>query len=115
MATITIFGTAEENEKIENLLKRQFDRVIKKANAKCSSGEMLVLDAYTTDHCEINGFTDEQILKAMRCCSDKERNCEDCPYSKEKDCITKLQMDGALIVHRMHVKTTMENREAKDE
>ena len=101
MATITIIGTADENEKVENLVKTEFDRVISKAKTKCDAGEMLVIDAYTSEQCEINGYTDKEILKALKCCSDSVKNCKDCPYTKENNCSTKVLMDSALIVHRM--------------
>lgn len=113
MATITILGTKQENEKIEHLLNKQFDRVIKKANMKCAAGEMLVLDAYTTEHCEINGYTDKQILKGLECCSNRERNCEDCPYSKESECMSKVKIDAALLFHRIIVNSS--NTEANNE
>ena len=101
MATITVIGSTEELEKINNVIKTQFDKVIKKAKTDCDAGEMLIVDAYSSEFGQIDGYTHEQTLKAMQCHSNKDRNCKECPYAKEKDCENKVLMDGAMMVQKL--------------
>lgn len=51
-----------------------------------------------------NKFTDEQIMKALKCCGDGAATSlcsgDGCPYLNEPDCLTELPRDALDLINR---------------
>ena len=106
MAKIYIKGEKTENEKVFNILKQNLTHVKKKVTIEESDGPLMILDVYEERFAK-DGFSDEEILKALECHTHYPKPlCAYCPYKNEKGCIEKVQIDGALLVNRMHNKVT---------
>ena len=110
MAKIIIEGPKEEVLKAQTALRETFNVVTDKVNVKTDEGQLSVMDVYATAFGK-ERFSDEEILKALECCSNKERDCLSCPYSKEKDCKKELLMDGAVYMQRLIEKITTKEQE----
>lgn len=85
MASIIIEGTKDETQKTLSALKNTFNAVNKKACIKTEIG-MHTFVTVSTEYLHNEKYTDEQIEKGCLCCSSAEKNCADCPFSKEEDC-----------------------------
>lgn len=106
MAKIIIEGREEEICKVQSSLNNLFGKVKKLAQYNVGDVKSVIFEAIQEESGDlINGFTEEEIDLALTCHSSKERDCEKCPYRKIKNCIEQLQIDGALMVSKMHSKT----------
>lgn len=104
MAKIFIKGTKEETEKTYNLLRESFSQAIKRAKLNDPDGTLLIVDVYQSPY-DGDGFSDEQILKALECCAKNGGpKCKECPYVKEDDCKIKMQEDAAVMLSRWEAK-----------
>ena len=67
-----------------------------KEKSSCSNelGSIKVVDVYASRFGK-DDFSNEEISRALYCCSSKEKLCSLCPYVREDDCETKVQIDGA--------------------
>ena len=99
MAKVIIQGKNEENAKVVNVLKDKFPGVSKKAVVKDVEGTMTVLEIIQDVKCK-DEFTNDEIDKGLLCCSSQERNCADGPYRGVKDCMERVQTDGAVMASR---------------
>lgn len=100
MATIIIQGTKEEREKALCALKAQFSTVNKKASVPSDRGITAIVDCFN-EALFRDRYTGEEVMQALACCSNKERDCATCPYRKEQNCKEQLQMDGAIYVRKL--------------
>lgn len=99
MAKVIIQGTNEENVKLTNVIKDKFPGMSKKAVVKDVKETMTVLEI-TEDVKSKDEFTNDEIDKALLCCSSAERNCADCPLRGVPNCSERVLLDGALMVTR---------------
>ncbi len=99
MSTIIIQGKTEEGKKIVKALKAQFAVVNVKANVPSVDGCTTILDAFS-EPLNREYFTDEEIDKALLCCSNAEKKCNECPFVKEPECKDRLLADAAVSVQR---------------
>lgn len=99
MAKVIIQGTNEENVNLINVIKDKFPGTSKKAGFKDVKETMTVLEI-TEDVKSKDEFTNDEIDKALLCCSSAERNCADCPLRGVPDCSERVQLDGAVMVTR---------------
>ncbi len=97
--TIIIQGPKPDNEKITNVLKDKFI-LDGKVTLKSEDGLTTVLNVETEDY-NTKEFTEEETLKALDCCSKKDKACGICTYRKVKNCTEKMLTDSAVVVHRM--------------
>lgn len=100
MAKVIIQGQKEEIKKAEIALKNTFKVCSNIANVADTNEYISILDVYAEAYGK-DRFSDEEIAKAMACCSNAEKNCPECPYRKEENCTQKVLMDGALYVRRL--------------
>lgn len=100
MAKVIIQGSNEQNSKLVNVLKDKFPGISKKAVVKDVGGTLTVLEV-VEDVKQKDEFTNDEIDKALLCCSSQERNCADCPYRGVKDCSERIRLDGAVMVCRL--------------
>ena len=110
MAKIIIEGPKEEVKKAKTVLNETFSIVTEIVNTKTIDGNLSILDVYAEAFGK-ERFSDEEIQKALECCSNKERNCLACPYRKEKDCSKELLIDGAVYMQRLIEKKTTKEQE----
>ncbi len=100
MATIIIQGTKEETQKTMTALRSGFSAVVSKGVAKTKDEVVTVVEVCQGDSTSI-GFTPEQVMQGLVCCSDKERDCISCPYFDVKNCKTQMVIDAAVHVNRL--------------
>lgn len=101
MATILVQGSSEENRKTVEVLKSAFNVVNKKATFTNENGLTSIYDVHS-DAKKVGEFTEEEVLKALFCCSHVDCKCEDCPYKKVPECRKQVLIDGAVVVGRMN-------------
>lgn len=107
MAKIIIEGREEEICKVQSSLNNLFGKVKKVAQFSVGDVKSVVFEVIQEESGDlINGFTEDEINLALSCHANKERDCEKCPYRKIKNCIEQLQIDGALMVSKMHSKNS---------
>ena len=99
MAKVIIQGTNEENSKLAHVIKDKFPNASKKAVIKDVKETMTVLEI-TEDIKSKDEFSNDEIDKALLCCSSAERNCADCPYRGVPECSKRVLTDGAVMVSR---------------
>lgn len=98
---IIIQGTKEEIKKAELALKEQFTSCENKATVKTEDDYTAIIDAYSRrSGNNVDGFSDEEVEKAVAICSNAIRNCAICPYRKEEDCEKSLIIDYSVLVNR---------------
>ena len=100
MARLIVQGSSEETKKVVSALRNSFDVVNNRATVLTSEGGMTVIEVFS-DQAGKDKYTTEEVMKALYCCSHRERKCPECPYRKEQDCKERLAMDGAITVRRM--------------
>ena len=100
MAKIIIQGPKEEVKKAKTVLNQTFEFVSEVVNTRTEKEHIAILDVYATAFGK-ERFSDEEIQKAMACCSNKERDCYSCPFVKEEACINKMQLEASLLVGRL--------------
>lgn len=100
MTTIFIQGTKHETEKIIDVLKKSFHAVNKKASFNTENG-LTVIAEVVEDVLDVDGFSPDEILKALTCCSNADRDCATCPYKKTSNCKDRLQLDGAILIGKV--------------
>lgn len=105
MAKIIIEGREEEICKVQSSLNNLFSKVKKLAQFNVGDVKSVVFEVVQEKVGDlINGFTEDEINLALSCHASKERNCEKCPYRKIKNCITQVQIDGALMIKKIQRK-----------
>ena len=100
MASVIVQGSSEETKKVVSALKNSFDVVNKRAIVPTSDGGMTIVEVFS-ERVGKDGYTQEEVLKGLNCCTNKEKSCSECPYRKEENCVNKMHMDSALVVSRM--------------
>lgn len=100
MASIIIQGNKEETTKTLSALKATFNSVSKKATFTTEHGLNTFVDV-ELERCVRDGYSDEEIDKGCLCCVSAERNCAECPFSKEDDCQVVMITEYSKYVRRL--------------
>lgn len=100
MTTIFIQGTKHETEKTIDVLKNSFYSVSKKTSYANENGITTIVEV-KEDEVHVNGFTADEIMKGLSCCTNAVRDCVSCPFKSVSNCIERLQMDAAILVSKM--------------
>ena len=100
MAKVIIQGKKEEIKKAEIALKNTFKVSSDIVNVQTEDEYISIIDVYAEAYGK-DRFSNDEIAKAMACCSHVEKKCPECPYRKEENCTQKVLMDGALYVNRL--------------
>ena len=99
MATIIIQGNSEENKKVVSVLRDAFSVVNKKAGITTAQGATVIADVFMEGVAK--ELSEDEILKALYCCTHVERKCNDCPLLGVKNCKEKALTDGSVVVSRI--------------
>jgi hypothetical protein len=114
MATILIQGSSEETRKTVETLHGTFNVVNKKVSYTNENGLTSVYEV-SSDMFTCGEHTEEEVLKALYCCTYIDRKCNECPYRKVLDCQHQVLTDGAVVVGRMHERASRSQGGAKNE
>lgn len=101
MARIIIQGSKEETNKTIIALKDTFGTVSKKTSLQSDNSFTSIIDVELQAYEKIHGYTHEEIMKGLECCSCKTKRCNECPFLKEEECSTTCITLASVCVNKM--------------